>query len=191
MLAVFRLLVNTGIYFQHYSPYTLYILFQAFTLCSNSGFSHCARYCGYIQYYSESISLEYASVFPGSILWIYSEYSQYLAFSGTALILPVLAVFRPPVLLQNSQYSQHEINIPDTPSILGTFVATLAATLAALAAAAPLANLLLMCHPLQQRPKECPCWHASQRFAFLTLPLYTTSSSTTAVLQILLLILQL
>ena len=143
MLAVFRLLVNTGIYFQHYSPYTLYILFQAFTLCSNSGFSHCARYCGYIQYYSESISLEYASVFPGSILWIYSEYSQYLAFSGTAHILPVLAVFRPPLLLQ---YSQHEINVLDTGSILGTFVATPAAAL-----------LLLLLLPLW---RPC-CWCAA------------------------------
>ena len=35
VLAVFRLLVYTGIYFQHYSQYILYryILFQDFTLC--------------------------------------------------------------------------------------------------------------------------------------------------------------
>ena len=58
------------------------------------------------------------------------------------------------------------------------------------AAAAPLVPLLLllMCHPLQPRPKKRPCWHATQRFAFLTL-LYTTSSSTTAVLHILLILL--
>ena len=44
--------------------------------------------------------------------------------------------------------SQHEINVLDTPSILATFVATPPAALAAIAAAAPLAPLLLMCHPL-------------------------------------------
>ena len=84
----------------------------------------------------------------------------------------MLAVLRPPVLLQFSQYSQHEINALDTPSILGTFVATLAAVLAALAAAAPLARLLMMCHPLKQ-PKKSSCCHDTQRFAFSTLLLYT------------------
>ena len=48
----------------------------------------------------------------------------------------------------NTQYSQHEVNIIDTPSMIGTFVATPAAALAALAAAAPLAPLMLMCHAL-------------------------------------------
>ena len=68
--------------------------------------------------------------------------------SSTAHILLVLAVLRPPVLLQYSEYSQHEINVLDTPIILEAFVATRADALAALAAAAPLAPLLLMCHPL-------------------------------------------
>ena len=76
------------------------------------------------------------------------ESSPELAFSCTAHILPVLAVLRPPVLLQQSQYAQHEINVLDTPSTLGTFVATPAPVLAALAAAAPLAPLVFMCHAL-------------------------------------------
>ena len=71
-----------------------------------------------------------------------------IGFSTTAHILSVLAIFRPPVLLHYSQYSQHEINVLGTPSILGSYVATPAAALAALAAAAPLAPPLLMCHPL-------------------------------------------
>ena len=64
-----------------------------------------------------------------------------------------------------------EINVLDTPSILGTYVATPAAAPAGLAAAAHLATLLLFCHPLLQRKKR-PCCHATQRFAVLTLLLY-------------------
>ena len=74
-------------------------------------------------------------VFPGSILWILlsAASASDVCTTGTTctgsyvlLILPVLAVFRPPLLLQ---YSQHEINVLDTGSILGTFVATPAAAL--------------------------------------------------------------
>ena len=60
------------------------------------------------------------------------------------------------------------INVLDTPSILGTFVATPAVALPAFAAAVPLALLLLMCRPLLQR-KETPYCHDTQRFAFQTL----------------------
>ena len=59
----------------------------------------------------------------------------------------------------------------DTPTVLGTFVATPAAALAALAAAAPLAPLVLMRHALKQRKKRL-CCHATQRLAFLTVLLY-------------------
>ena len=65
-----------------------------------------------------------------------------------SVVLPVLEVLRPPVLLHYSQYSQHEINVLDTPSILGKFVATPDAAFAGLGAADPLAPLLLICHVL-------------------------------------------
>ena len=70
-----------------------------------------------------------------------------MACSSTAHILPLLAVLRPTVLLKYSQYSQNEVKVLDTTSILETSVATPAAALAALATA-PLAHLLLICRPL-------------------------------------------
>ena len=63
---------------------------------SSSGFPAVRGTAG-IQCYSESILLEHAAVFPGSILWITSEYSQYLAFSSMVVV----------VLLTYSQYSQY------------------------------------------------------------------------------------
>ena len=69
---------------------------------------------------------------PSVVLLIYSQYSLYYGLQYYSNTLST---------------RKHEINVLDTPSILGTFVATPAAALAAVAAAARLASLLLMCHP--------------------------------------------
>ena len=58
----------TGIYFQRYSQYILYSTPSGFHTTWYFRASHCARYCWSTVFYSESISLEYAAVFPGSIL---------------------------------------------------------------------------------------------------------------------------
>ena len=90
--AVFRLLVYTGICFQH-SQYSL----SGFHTTGSISVFPTVRGTAGIQCYSESILLEHAAVFPGSILWITSEYSQYLAFSSMVVV----------VLLTYSQYSQY------------------------------------------------------------------------------------
>ena len=66
---------------------------------------------------------------PSVVLLIYSQYSLYYGLQYYSNTLST---------------RKHEINVLDTPSILGTFVATPAAALAAVAAAARLASLLLV-----------------------------------------------
>ena len=78
--------------------------------------SQCARYCGYSM--TRSVLLEYAAVFPASILWIYLVLAVFGLLNSVVLLTysqSVLTAFRPPVLLQYSQYSQHEMcSIPGT-----------------------------------------------------------------------------
>ena len=86
----------------------------------------------YFQFRYSGYTLSPRHNWPSVVLLTYSQYSQNYDLQ----------------YFSNTQYSQHEVNIIDTPSMIGTFVATPAAALAALAAAAPLAPLMLMCHAL-------------------------------------------
>ena len=95
-------------------------LFQDFTLPSISGLPTVRRYCWYTLCYSESISLEYAAVFPGSILWIYSvlaliglqhncSHTPSTRSISAASITPILSVLA--ARNKCTRYSEHTWNI--------------------------------------------------------------------------------
>ena len=122
-----------------------------------------------------------AALFPGWTLWIYSNKSQYLGFSSTpstrstsaastTAILSVLAARN-----KCTRYSEHTWNIVATP----------AAALAALQDLCPSGAFAVGVPPTPAESEEVP---VLARFATVCLfdsrTLYTTGSSTTAVLQI-------